>query len=123
MVIKNEIHLEVRYIDETMGFGVFASQDIDEGVIVETCYSIKTYNQTFNPCFDYLFSLNDTESLLPLGYGSIYNHSYTPNIHWRIVNEEKPVIEFFSLKKIKMGDELCHNYGPRYWKVREKKLL
>ena len=123
MVIKNKIQLEVKYIDETMGFGVFASQDIDEGTIVETCYSIKTYNQTFNPCFDYLFSLSNTESLLPLGYGSIYNHSYTPNIHWRIVNAEKPIIEFFSLKKIKAGDELCHNYGAHYWKVREKKLL
>lgn len=123
MVIKNQIQLEVRYIDETMGFGVFASQDIDEGTIVETCYSIKTYNQVFNPCFDYLFSLSNTESLLPLGYGSIYNHSYTPNIHWRIVNMEKPVIEFYALKKIRMGDELCHNYGQQYWKVREKKLL
>jgi hypothetical protein len=123
MVIKNQIQLEVRYIDETMGFGVFASQDIDEGTIVETCYSIKTYNQVFNPCIDYLFSLSNTESLLPLGYGSIYNHSYTPNIHWRIVNMEKPVIEFYALKKIRMGDELCHNYGQQYWKVREKKLL
>ena len=123
MVIKNQIQLEVRYIDETMGFGVFASQDIDEGTIVETCYSIKTYNQTFNPAIDYLFSLSNTESLLPLGYGSIYNHSSTPNIHWRIVNMEKPVIEFYALKKIRMGDELCHNYGQQYWKVREKKLI
>ena len=123
MIIKNKIQLEVKYIDEIMGFGVFASQDIDEGIIVETCYCVKTYNQPFNPCFDYLFQLTNTESLIPFGYGSIYNHSYTPNIHWRMVNMEKPIMEFFSLKNIKVGDELCHNYGPMYWKSRKKKLL
>ena len=124
MIIKNKIELEVKYIDETMGFGVFACQDIDEGIIVETCYSLKTYRQSFNPAIDYLFSFTNTESLLPLGYGSIYNHSDTPNIHWRLINIENPIImEFFSLKNIKAGDELCHSYGKMYWNSRKKKLL
>ena len=100
MIIKNKIELEVKYIDETMGFGVFACQNIDEGIIVETCYTLKTYRQSFNPAIDYLFSFTNTESLLPLGHGSIYNHSDTPNIHWRLINIEPPIImEFFSLKK------------------------
>jgi hypothetical protein len=115
MIIKNEIQLEVKYIDETMGFGVFAFQDIDEGIIVETCYSIKTYNQVFNPCFDYLFSLSNTESLLPLGYGSIYNHSYTPNIHWRIVNMEKSVIEFYLEKTHKSINRLVKFFKFNVW--------
>ena len=121
MIIKNKIQLEVKYIDEIMGFGVFASQDIDEGIIVETCYCVKTYNQPFNPCFDYLFQLTNTEALLPFGYGSIYNHSCTPNVHYYF--ESDCILVMYALRDIKEGEELCHNYGRMYWKTREKKLL
>ncbi len=123
MLIKNDISLIVKYIDETKGFGVFTNETIESGTIVETCYCIKTYNQLINPCFDYLFSLSKTESLLPLGYGSIYNHSNEANIHWRIINLEKLLIEFYSLRKIDAGEELCHNYGQLYWDIRKKKLI
>ncbi len=123
MIIQNTIKLEVKFIDDIKGFGVFSEEEIPQGSIVETCYSIKTYKGLVNPAYDYLFHLDEKSSFLPLGYGSIYNHSDTPNIHWRVSNVEHSIIEFFSLRKIEIGEELCHNYGKMYWKARGKKLL
>lgn len=126
MVIRNTIPLELRYIGGEKGFGVFSCEEIPEQVVVETCYCIKTYNRPINPAFDYLFSLDNKEILLPFGYGPIYNHSYTPNIHWRMLEGSDTIIEFYSLCQIPAGEELCHNYGELYWKSRafqDKKLI
>lgn len=123
ITIKNEIKLEVRYIDETKGFGVFACEFIPKDTIVEICYSIKLFRETTHPAYDYLFSCDSTKSYLPFGYGSIYNHSNEPNIDWRVISEEHNLLKFFSIKDIDIDEELCHNYGERYWKARQKKLI
>ena len=67
---------------------------------------------------------NDTNTfILPLGYGSIYNHSDSPNIKWRISKSNNNFIEFYSLKEIESGEELCHSYGYRYWNSRKKRMI
>lgn len=125
IVITPLYNLEVQYINDTKGFGVFTNENIEKGKIVEICYSLKlkkTEIQHSN--HDYLFCYDSTaEQYLPFGFGSIYNHSYEPNIHWKITWPEKGIIEFFSLRNIKKGEELTHNYGPTYWKSRTKKLI
>lgn len=127
MVIQNKVELEIRYIDDVMGYGVFICEDIEKGSIVETCYCLKTYNSHINPTTDYLFEnvidSNPNESVLALGYGSIYNHNDDPNVAWRKPFQGKPFIQFYALKDIKKGEELFINYGKKYWLVRKKKLL
>jgi|LauGreDrversion4_2_1035121.scaffolds.fasta_scaffold887939_2 hypothetical protein len=117
MKIFNKIKLEIRYIDEVKGFGVFTLEKINIGDIVETCYFLPIYNSNINPLIDYLFQIDKykTTRIFPLGYGAIYNHSDSPNINWKVKDDN--FIEFYSLKEIEPGDELCHDYGPNYWKT------
>lgn len=125
IVIKPLYKLEVRFIDEEKGFGVFANQNIKKNSIIEVCYSLKLKKSEIqHPNFDYLFYSKKTEEhYFPFGYGSIYNHSNEPNINWELTLPEMGIIEFFSIKDIKKGEELTHNYGTRYWKSREKKII
>lgn len=123
MIIRNEIKLEVRYIDDIKGFGVFSLEFIPKNTIIETCYCMKLFKDVMHPSFDYLFNKDDNNAYLPFGYGSIYNHSYDPNCVWKIISEELGIIQFYSIKDIEIGDEIVHSYGELYWRVREKKLI
>jgi SET domain-containing protein len=126
MEVFNKIKLQIKYIDSVKGFGVFALENINIGDIVEICYCIPTYNLIVNPLVDYLFEAqtNDKNTgILPLGYGSIYNHSDSPNIKWRISESNNNFIEFYALNEIKSGEELCHLYGYRYWNSRKKRII
>ena len=127
MKIFNKIKLEIRYIDDVKGFGVFTLEKINIGDIVETCYFLPIYNSNINPLLDYLFQIDEhtTKRIFPLGYGSIYNHSDSPNINWKVKDDK--FIEFYSLKEIESGDELCHDYGSKYWQtyweIRKNKII
>ena len=46
---------------------------------------------------------------LPLGYGSIYNHSYEPNAS--SLNVVPDIMEFVALKDIQQGEEITINYN------------
>ena len=48
---------------------------------------------------------------LALGYGSIFNHSYTPNAVYRCVAPD--AIEYRSLCAIEAGEEITINYNGR----------
>jgi hypothetical protein len=123
--IKQLFDIEIRYIDDIKGFGVFTNQFIPKFSIVEMCYCLKLSNTSLgHPVYDYMFGDEfNKPTYLPLGYGSIYNHSDTANLNWKIVSEEHNIMNFFSIKDIEIGEELTHNYGKLYWKNREKKIL
>jgi hypothetical protein len=125
--IKQLFDIEVRYIDDIKGFGVFTNQFIPKSSIVEMCYSLKLVNTSLgHPSFDYMYyNPVNKNNYLPFGYGSIYNHSDTANLNWRFVLEEHNIIHFFSIRDIEIGEELTTNYGDGYWKNRsnKKKLI
>lgn len=59
----------------------------------------------------YVFTwINPDEELvaLSLGYGSIYNHSELPNAKYRMHLPD--IMEFFTLREIKAGEEITINY-------------
>jgi SET domain-containing protein len=123
MDIKTPDNLEVKYINDDVGYGVFTNKEIKKGEVVEVCYYLKfpTFTQT---SVDYLYTNKDGDlHLLALGYGSIYNHSYSPNIGWIIPTANTKSIVFTALSDINIGEELCHNYGKNYWKRKEKKII
>jgi SET domain-containing protein len=107
--------LYVKYIDNIKGFGVFANDIIKKDEIIEDCYSLLIHNTNLDYEPYYFYFKGDTK-LLPLGFGCIYNHSDIPNIAWKVVDENNRIIRFYAITDIKIGDELCHNYGPNYWK-------
>ena len=45
-----------------------------------------------------------------LGFGSIYNHSYTPNATYKI-KVKKKTIDFTAIKDIKKNEEITFNYS------------
>ena len=96
-----------------MGRGVFATEDIRKGEVIEVAPVIVLQFEDFvdtrwNLLFEYYFWL-DHEVVLALGYGSIYNHSLKPNAEYKI-DIKKKSITFTAIKDIKRGKEIFFNY-------------
>jgi SET domain-containing protein len=125
MKVFNKYKLEIRYINKIKGFGVFTLEKINLGDIVETCYYIPTDIHSVNPLHDYLYSIsinNKNINVLAFGYASIYNHSDSPNMHWKVSELDNRFLEFYSLKEIQCDEELCHSYGDEYWNYRKRNI-
>lgn len=109
------------YIDESTisgaGRGVFAAVDIKKGDIIERCPVIELPLQdapgvNMSDLVNYIYYLgkNKERLVLALGFGSIYNHSTTPNAIYIDVRKEN-VLEFMSLRIIKKGEEITVDYA------------
>lgn len=95
------------------GRGVFATEDIKSGEVVEVAPIIVLKHEDFvdtrwNLLFEYYFWL-DHEVVLALGYGSMYNHSMESNAEYKIDTKKKS-ITFTTIKDIKKGEEIFFNY-------------
>lgn len=93
------------------GYGVFADKDFLENDIIEECYSILCdgADTVLNKIY---FDVDGQHALLT-GYGSIYNHSDSPNMRYYF-DEMHKVTVFIATRNIKQGEELFHSYG-KYW--------
>ncbi len=63
-----------------------------------------------NYYFRWDVAADDHQVAICLGYGSIYNHSYTPNA----IVEKKlldGIIELYAYRDIAKGEEITHNYN------------
>lgn len=111
---------------EIEGLGVFTSTAISNGSLLEICPIIKlgkkdTKRIKKTNLFDYFFSWGKKlkRSAIVLGYGSLYNHSKTPNAEFRI-DYNANVITFHSIKNISIGEEITTDYhaglkGKKLW--------
>jgi len=105
------------------GMGVFAKKDIKNNEIIENCH-FTILEQSFPKIDDklkeYVFSWPKTvwggKSVVVWGFGSIYNHSKNNNVDW-ITDEENNLFKFFTVRDIKMGEEIFINYGEAYEKI------
>jgi hypothetical protein len=113
------------YIDKSPihGWGVFAKEDIMEGEVFEECPVLTlplTYGEVSSLLIDYRFNWPSgvdpwQEQVVALGFGSLYNHSETPNAYWYSDNENK-TFKFTSNRVIKQGEEIFVWYGDvNYW--------
>jgi len=108
-------NLEVRYIDEINDYGVFTNEFIKKGELVETCYLIKIELPSSIPSYSHLIQ---DKFVLPLGYGSIYNHNETPNLILKSYDEKH--IQFYSIKDIEPNTELCYYFNKRFSDIKPK---
>lgn len=116
------------YIASTaeMGRGVFTSQDIEPGTVVEISPVIvmsqderKLLDQTL--LHDYIFEWpgEKGECCVALGYVSVYNHSYESNCEYEMPAQqnysggdiEEKQISIKTVRFIKAGEELFINYN------------
>jgi SET domain-containing protein len=60
----------------------------------------------------YYFEWGDDcrQAAIALGYGSLYNHSYTPNARYEFC-EDEGCLEFLALGDIEPGEEITINYN------------
>jgi SET domain-containing protein len=114
MITNNKI-----YVNKSPkgGLGVFAAKDITPGQTVEVCPCLPRPNGSWGTAVnDYLFSRGKLSSLA-LGYGSIYNHSQTPNARQELTKGLK-TMNVIATKPIKKNEEIFITYGPDYWETR-----
>lgn len=102
---------------EKHGRGVFAARRIADGEIIEICPVIvfstadkEHLDKTF--LYDYYFDWGEdgTEFALCLGYGSLYNHDYSPNAEYTMDFGSK-TIDFHALRDIGPGEEITVSYN------------
>ncbi|MCZ2260002.1 SET domain-containing protein [Sporosarcina sp. G11-34] len=99
------------------GRGIFATRDIKTGELIEVSpvltsskndwkYLKKTV--LYNYCFSW--GENYEHTAIALGYGSLYNHSYTPNAEYKY-NIDNLSIDFYAISDITDGQEITINYN------------
>jgi SET domain-containing protein len=117
--------IEVRRIDHRGkgGRGVFAVRDIAAATVIERVpvllipksqvFAASPDRPSPSPAiswyvFDWAGATKREYAALALGYGSIYNHSYTPNA--RYLKEPPDVMSFVAIRDIAAGEEITINY-------------
>jgi SET domain-containing protein len=95
---------------------VFANDTISKGEIIERCPFIELpageiafLEKSFLINYVYFFGKTKERFLLALGFGSLYNHSYTPNAVYKILPKEH-IILFKAIHSITNDEEITVNY-------------
>jgi len=108
-------NIEVK-ITPNKGRGVFALRNFKEGEIIESApiinVSAKERKLVEKTIFNfYIYPWKSVRSgALALGYGSIYNHSFTPNADWKQNFKTRSMV-FRAITPIKNGEEILVNYN------------
>jgi SET domain-containing protein len=115
--VKKMLHIPSLYIatSENRGRGVFTSEEIFEDDIIELCplvliplEQLVSVDKTI--FYDYYFLLpNGKDACIALGYGSLYNHSTTPNA-CVVFDLENDSLQMHCIKNIAEGEEILINY-------------
>lgn len=104
---------------QNAGRGVFANKKIKKDESIEVCPVIiipqtQLADLRKTEFLNYYFMWDDDpkhhRAAVCLGFGSIYNHSYTPNATYR-KNKDDNTIEFTALKDIDLHEEITVNYN------------
>ncbi|AGK54804.1 MAG: hypothetical protein K0S25_2064 [Bacillus sp. (in: firmicutes)] len=95
--------------------GVFAKRDIKKGELLHEAPVIAYPNDEHvhiekTLLADYAFEYGINHTAMLLGYGMLFNHSYTPNATYEI-NFSNHTFDFFAYTDIKAGEEILINYN------------
>lgn len=98
------------------GRGVFALKSFKPGDVIENC-PVLTFSPKERKHLEktqlnyYIYPWRSTRGAsLVLGYGSIYNHSFSPNADWK-QNFKTQSMVYRAIKNIKRGEEITVNYN------------
>lgn len=98
------------------GLGVFALKNFEAGEIIENAPVLifsptDRKNLEKTPMSHYIYPWRSTRgAAIAFGYGSIYNHSYSPNADWK-QNFKTQSMVYRAIKPIKNGEEITVNYN------------
>lgn len=99
---------------EKYGRGIFATRDIKKDELIEASPIVLSPESEWKylgktKLFYYCFYWGE-DTAIALGYGSLINHSYSPNATF-YNNEDNLTIDFYALVDIKAGEEITINYN------------
>ncbi|MCP8967645.1 SET domain-containing protein [Ectobacillus ponti] len=99
---------------EQYGRGVFAARAIQKGEYLEEAPVLiipeeEWANMRDSILTNYVFRWG-ADKAIALGYGSLYNHSYTPNAGY-ITDRKKGCISFYARRDIAKDEEIRVNYN------------
>ncbi len=103
-------------ISKTLGIrGVMATKLIKKGEIIEVCPVIPFESGDWDKIrnsilYYYYFDWEDDKYALPLGYGVLYNHSYSPNAVYEF-DEVNGNLVIRAYKDIPQEEEILINYN------------
>jgi uncharacterized protein len=99
------------------GRGIFATRTIHKGELIHAAPVIvcpddeyKKLKKTALRNYYFNWGENYNHVAIALGYGSLFNHSFSPNALFEN-NLKKETVDFFALKRIKPGEEIFVNYN------------
>jgi uncharacterized protein len=102
---------------EVMGLGIFTSESIDQGTVVEESPVIvmslderKLLDQTILHNYIFEWGEKKDQCCMALGYVPVYNHSYRSNCEYEM-DFAKNVIIIKAVRVINAGEELFINYN------------
>ncbi|MFN3939960.1 MAG: SET domain-containing protein, partial [Chitinophagales bacterium] len=94
---------------EDRGRGVFTTKPIAKGETIEVCPMIVfkkadrlLIDDTFLYEYYFEWGKNGNKGAIALGYGSLYNHSYSPNARY-IPDFDLNILSFVSIRDIDAG--------------------
>jgi SET domain-containing protein len=115
------IRLPELKLTEKKGRGVFATCDYKKNDIIERAPVIlipyhqwETMAESIIGDYTYACGKKGDIPALGLGNASLYNSDEKPNASYREVYDpalQQNVLEFYALRRIKAGDEICIEYG------------
>ncbi|MGA9994408.1 MAG: SET domain-containing protein [Pyrinomonadaceae bacterium] len=108
--------LEVRSVSDK-GRGVFACVSFRRDEVIEATPVIvipaeqwSHIEPTVLALYIYNFGPEGEHAAIALGFGSLYNHSYSPNAMY-VKSWEERLIRFIALRDIEAGEEITVNYN------------
>lgn len=113
--------IEVRYISQRKGKGVFATSDIEKGTLVDIAHVVPIPNKEYKKIkrtvlYNYIYIWEDPKYIpeykyaITLSISQFINHSYNPNIEYNH-DYDNCVIKYHAWKDIPKGEELTVNYN------------
>lgn len=124
----------IRWINPTIGYGIFAARDLPELTFIgEYTGIVRRRKRTFGDSKnDYIFGYNigplETPYVIDAekrgNFTRFINHSDDANLfsRWGIYDAMGHIF-LFTKRLIKQGEQLTYEYGPHYWKRRPAPML
>lgn len=99
------------------GRGVFSQRNFKRGEVIETCPVIvlppeEIDSLELTQLYNYYFAWgpDSKDAAIALGYGSLYNHSYSPNARY-YKDFENSLLRYICIRDIQKDEEITINYN------------
>jgi hypothetical protein len=120
--------VRLRWIDEKLGWGVFAERDLPNMEYIGEYAGIVRKRKRSDAknayCFEYVIAEGEhsdynIDALDQGGLVRFINHSDKPNLTSALATaRDLSHVIFYTKKPVSKGEQLCYHYGPVYWTKR-----